>query len=109
MFWLCRVTMQQYDTQREPCQRKLICLLEQVEEIAEYLHFSIHNGWVDAVKYKTSFVNQLGLAYIVANDTITSKVKIKINFLLLPTILKSYLHRAITKVEGKMDLIFFLP
>ena len=64
---------------------------------------------MDAIKYKTSFVNANMLAYIVAEEDATRNVKIKINFPLLPAILKRYLHKTVSKCEGKIYKVSGYP
>ena len=60
---------------------------------------------MDAVKYKTSFVNAHMLAYIIAEDDASRAVKIKLNFPLLPAILKRYLHKKVSKWENKISKV----
>ena len=49
------------------------------------------------------------LAYIVAEEDATRNVKIKINFPLLPAILKHYLHKTVSKCEGKIYKVSGYP
>ena len=62
---------------------------------------------VNIIEYKSSFLHQHCLTYIVQEDKM--QAKIQINFPLLPRILKSYLYDIMNKVSNKEDIIGQYP
>lgn len=81
--------------------------MSEVEEIAKYFHYAKENAWVNNHDYQTSFVFKHRLAYIVneRDEDAETKVKIAINFPLLPRVLKTYLHKQLTSnVDCKVDI-----
>ena len=79
--------------------------VKHVEDIAQYFSYAQENIEVDSQGYKTSFVNLHMLTYIVNHNVTTKQVSIKINFPLLPRVLKTYLHDTLmANRSNKVDI-----
>ena len=77
------------------------------KDIAKFLHYAEENSSVNVIKYRSSFLHQHYLTYIVHEDKM--QAKIETNFPLLPRILKDHLHEIMTRVANKEDIIDQYP
>ena len=79
-----------------------LLFVNHIESIAKYFYFAQQNVEVDNWGYKKSFVSVHNLTYVVNHNENTNQVRIKINFPLLPVILKEYLH---TKLSNRSEQV----
>ena len=99
--------MVQYIQRTLPEREDESLFVKHVEDGAQYFHYAQEKAEINSQMHKTSFVNLhiILLTYIVSRSTRSNQVTIKVNFPLLPRVLKTYLHDRLTvNKTNKIDI-----